>query len=227
MSYNLIIGSISMSLAILTNALSGPAFKYLENKNIKPSLSASWRGHCMLIFLIPLALIEILKNGEYIHYFDRKDDLPYQIYIHVIFGGIGWAGTLLFWINGLNYISTVRASLFVNLHPLLMVIYLYFNGGNLSFFDWGGVFLALIGLVIINGEELYHEFSSNSNNDNSGGDEITSNLTTQIFGSFLCFLAACSEFAVLVNRKKIKKYVPLMQVILYSFDLLYYSDEII
>lgn len=215
MNLNLIFGSISMFLAILTNSLSGPMFKYMENNEIEPSLSASWRGYCMLMFLIPLSIIEIIQTGKYIHYFDRKDDLPYQIYVHVLFAGFGWSGTLLFWINGLNYITTVHASLLVNLHPLLMVIYLYFIGETLSLYDWGGVFLAILGMFIVNSKQLYDEFIINNNDDLN--KNITNSLSLQLFGSILCLLAACSEFAVIVNRKKIKKYVPLMQVILIIF----------
>jgi drug/metabolite transporter (DMT)-like permease len=199
-----LIGIGSMTMAVLTNALTGPAFKYIENHHIQPSLAAAWRGHCMLFFLIPIAFIEYLQTGKYIEYFARKPELPYPIYVHVLFAGLGWSGTLLFWINGLDFISTVQASLFVNLHPLLMVLYLYFTGSKLSFYDWFGVFLALSGMVIISGEDLYHELVSPS--------DTTQNLTNQIFGSSLCLLAACSEFTVIVNRKKIKKYVPLMQV---------------
>jgi drug/metabolite transporter (DMT)-like permease len=204
-----ILGTGSMIIAILTNALSGPAFKYIENNGIKPSLAAAWRGHCMLFFLIPIAYFEYLKTNQTIQYFDRKPDLQYQVYVHVLFAGLGWSGTLLFWINGLHFISTVRASLFVNLHPLLMVFYLYFTGVQLSSYDWCGVFLSLTGMVVISGEDLYHEYLNQSADD-------AKPLSSQIFGSLLCLLAACSEFAVIVNRKKIKKYVPLMQVTLSS-----------
>jgi drug/metabolite transporter (DMT)-like permease len=199
-----LIGAGSMTMAILTNALSGPAFKYIENHNIQPSLAAAWRGHCMLFFLVPIAFLEYLQTGTYIQYFARKPELPYPIYVHVLFAGLGWSGTLLFWINGLNFISTVQASLFVNLHPLFMVLYLYFTGSTLTIYDWCGVFLAVSGMIIISAEDLYHELVDPS--------EDTQNLSNQIFGSCLCLLAACSEFTVIVNRKKIKKYVPLMQV---------------
>lgn len=199
-----IIGVGSMSVAILFNALTGPAFKYIENHDIQPSLAAAWRGHCMLFFLVPISIAEYLRIGQSIQYFDRKPDLPYQVYVHVIFAGLLWSGSLLFWINGLHFITVVRASLFINLHPLLMVFYLYFTGGELFLFDWCGVFLAIGGMILISGEELYGEFF--------GENDESKTLISQIFGSSLCFLAAFCEFGTIINRKKIKKYVPLMQV---------------
>lgn len=204
-----LIGLGSMFIAIMTNSLTGPAFKYIENHHIQPSLAAAWRGHCMVFFLFPIAYFEYLQTGKTIQYFDKKDDLPYSVYIHVLFGGIGWSGTLLFWINGLNYLSTVRASLFVNLHPLIMVFYLYFIGIKLTLFDWFGVFIALSGMIIISYEALKDEFF---NNNNTEINDEKNTLTNQIIGTFLCLLAACCEFSVIINRKKIKKYVPLMQV---------------
>lgn len=201
-----------MTLAIFTNAGTGPMFKYMENNGIAPSLAAAWRCQCMLFFLIPLAIIELWKDGKVAELFQRKPDLPYRVYVHVIFAGLGWCGTLLFWINGLKFISAVRASIFDNLHPLVMVVYLYCSGGILSRYDWIGVGLALVGVLVMSGKQLVEEFGNQK--------EAQVDLKYQIFGSLLCLLSSCCECGIIINRKRTRKYCPLLQVTQLDYSLL-------
>lgn len=195
-------GWIAMILAILSGAGSGPMFKYMEDSGIKPALAASWRCQCMSVFLIPLAVIEMMKKREYIMFLERRANLQYQIYVHVLIAGFAWSATLLFWINGLEFTTTVRASLVVNLHPLLLVIYLYFCGNSIQLYDWVGVILSISGVAIIGANKLF----------DTNNDEEPSRGWSELFGVGLLFIAATSEFIVILNRKQIKKYVPLMQV---------------
>lgn len=135
-----------------------------------------------------------------------KPDLKFRVWVHVLVAGVGWSMTLLFWINGLNYISTVRASLLVNLHPLVLVIYLNFTGAQVGILDWAGVVIAIGGVALINIMDLLEPSSSGG-----GGGAREASVGNQLFGAMLCIIAAIGECMVIINRKKIKKYVPLMQ----------------
>jgi len=123
---------ISLILAIFSGSLIGPAFKYMAKHNIKPILAAAWRCQCMCIFLIPLAIIERVSNKmNKVEWFSKKSDLNYSILTHVIIAGIAWCVNLLFWVEGLRYTTTVRASIICGTHPLMLIIYLSLKGINI------------------------------------------------------------------------------------------------
>jgi drug/metabolite transporter (DMT)-like permease len=149
-----------------------------------------------------MGLVEYLKDGSSISWFDRKPDLDYPIYGHVLVAGVGWSVNLLFWIVALQYITTVKASIIANLHPLLLVIYMRLTGHEVSVLDWTGVIVTIAGIFVIGSEELLFQ------------EKSTSNVSPvyELLGYVLCFFAACGELVVILNRKRIKKYVPLMQV---------------
>src|SRR3569623_2067189 len=119
-----------MFLAILSGASIGPVFKYMETQHIHPLQAAAWRCTCMSIWLTPFAVIEALKSSPEMRmtWFTKYPDLPFPVYVLVLFAGIVWAGNLLTWISGLQFTTTVRAALFCNLHPLIMVVVLYLAG---------------------------------------------------------------------------------------------------
>ncbi len=172
----------------------------MEEEGVPPTLAASWRCQAMSVFLIPLAIIELWKDKKVIPFFESRPDLEYTVYVHVLIAGVGWSATLLLWINGLKFISAVRASLFVNLHPLILVVYLYFKGLPVNWLDWLGVLFAILGVGVIGSDELLESDSENFS------------AIAQLFGGILCLIAAWSEFIVILNRKQKKKYVPLRQV---------------
>ena len=198
--YTFVIGWIAMVLAIFSGAGSGPMFKYMEENGVAPSLAAAWRCQCMSIFLVPLAVVEIIQNnGNTIKFLDRKPDLPYPVYVHTLFAGLLWSGTLLLWINGLKFLTTTQASLIVNTHPLIMVFYMQLTGKDVSPLDWVGVVLSIAGVGVVGSDDLV-------------GSARDSSPSMQLMGVTLCMCAAVCEFLVILNRKTIKKYVPLMQV---------------
>lgn len=206
---NVAIGWIAMALGLLSAAGIGPMFKFMEEQHVQPALAASWRCQCMIIFLIPLAILEAVRNPKArIRWFDRKPDLDYQVYVHILIAGVGWSMNLLLWIVSLQYISTVKASLISNLHPLLMVVILYYQGSPVGVMDWTGVFIAIVGVGILGTPGFLNEHSSSSESESN--DEAIP-LSYQLFGAALCFLAAIGELIVILNRNQIKKYVPLMQ----------------
>ena len=94
----------------------------------------------------------------------------------------------------------MRASLFASMHPLILVFYLRFTGNNVSTLEWLGTFTAFSGLLVAASSAL----SANS----SGGFTLGKK---EVLGDVLCFLAAAGEVVVIMNRHKIKQFVPLFQ----------------
>lgn len=191
---------LSMVLAILSGSSIGPMFKYMQKGGISPCLAASWRCQCMFIFLAPLAILERLRNDNAkVNFLAKKPDLTFPVFGHVIIAGMVWAGNLLFWVWGLHYTSTVRASLFSQMHPFLLVFVLHFTSGGVSLLEWIGVIVSIVGVVVAGFDGIKDMFTSR------GGSAL------MLYGDFLCLLAAACEVCVMLNRLKIKKYVPLMQ----------------
>lgn len=133
-----------------------------------------------------------------VDWFEKKPDLDYTVAMHVVIAALAWATNLLFWIVSLQYTTTVRASLVASLHPLILVFYLHFTTGNVSKYEWLGVCISIGGLLIVGSDGFW----------NTEGRAITSVL----FGDILCLVAAFGEVLVILNRRKTKQYVPLMQV---------------
>jgi hypothetical protein len=61
-------------------------FKYMNQVGVNPLLAASWRGQCMLVFLIPCAYIEIISNDKRVEWNVRKSDMTYPLFVHVLIG---------------------------------------------------------------------------------------------------------------------------------------------
>jgi drug/metabolite transporter (DMT)-like permease len=200
-----ILAWVSIILAILAGASIGPAFKYMSRHGIRSCLSASWRCQCMLIFLLPIAVLEVVADkNKRVDWFARKPDLKYPVIVHVFFSGLAWAGNLLTWIVGLQYTTTFKASLIACSHPLMLALFLLFRGDKVSWMGLFGILVSFSGLIISNLPDLFND---------SGRAEDGSKLTwaEQALGIFLCLLAAACEVIVLFNRIVTQKYVPLMQ----------------
>lgn len=202
---DLLLAWFSMVLAICSGSAIGPMFKYMEQNKIPPFLSASWRCQCMIIFLLPMALLESrLDTGASIHWWERAPDLSFPLFVYVFAAGMGWVGNLLFWISGLQYTTTVRASLIANCHPLLLVVLMCFTGRKISKLEVLGVLLSVGGLAI-----------TTLLTPNGGGEGSQGAIPhRRLLGDLLCLCAAAAEVVVITNRHLIKKYVPLMQVCL-------------
>ena len=180
-------------------------FKFMQRNDIPPFLAASWRCQCMCVFLIPIALIEGRYSTTKIDWFVRKEDLMFPVFVHILLAGLFWSANLLFWVEGLLFTTTVRASVFANAHPLILVIVLRLAGHNISYMEYLGIFGVILGLIICSSHDLM----------------ATSDNSSTLFGDFLCLLAAVGEVFVMLNRVKTKTYVPLMQVC--WFDIFYGS----
>ena len=104
----------------------------------------------MVLFLVPLGYIERTTTikEERVDWFKKFDDLRFPLFVHVSIAGIAWAANLLLWITGLKYTTTVRASLFAQMHPLILVVYLRLRGDSVSSFEWIGVIVSFAGLLL-------------------------------------------------------------------------------
>lgn len=212
---HLILVWLSMAAAIFAGASVGPIFRFIMRRGVTPCLAAAWRCQSMVVVLAPIAIFEACSKRENrVDWFGFKPDLPFPVIFHVIISGMAWAANLLFWIVGLQYISTYKASIIATSHPILVVLSMRLSGHAVSWAEWGGVFIAFFGMFLSNLSEFTtrnahaHPYSPDSHL--SPGEEIIP-IHLQILGFFLCFLSAAGEVVVIFNRIKTRKYVPLMQ----------------
>jgi hypothetical protein len=191
-----------MALAILAGASIGPVFKYMMAQAITPLLAASWRNQTMVLALLPMAMLEAYRGEENrVAWFSIKPGLPFPIIVHVFISGLAWAANLLFWIIGLQYISTFKASVVASSHPVLLVVAMRLSGHPVSFYEYLGVFVAFGGMFLSEYKGAMH-----------AADGVKVPFRLQMYGLFLCFLAAVGEVITIFNRMKTRKYVPLLQV---------------
>lgn len=201
-----ILAWISMLLAILAGSAIGPIFKYMAVHGIPARLAASWRCQTMSIFLLPMAIIEsyLGRGKNVVHWWEVKPGLRWPVVVHVAIAGLAWGANLVFWISGLVYTSTVKASLFSGLHPMMLVIFLYSSGTRLSRLEVFGTFICISGIFIAGGKGLFHLTHSSSTSD-----AVTAK--NELFGDMLCIFASVAEVVVILNRKATKNHVPLFQ----------------
>lgn len=187
--------------------------------HITPLLAASWRGQCMSIFLIPMALIESMYPSKRVNWLEVKPGLPYPIIVHTVFSGIAWSGNLLFWILGLRYVSSFMASVIFSTHPLMLCLFLKLSGSPVSMVEMIGVMIAFMGLLVSCLPDLLLSDAHTdtvpdtvSDTDNTVPDTHSMITTGQmVIGITFCFASAACEVLVLFNRIATKKHVPLMQ----------------
>lgn len=209
-------GWCSMALAILACASIGPTFRYIMSYGITPLLAACWRGQAMVICLLPTAVWEAYVNQQNpIPWFTKLPDMPYPLIIHMLFASIGWSFSLLFWIVGLRFISTFKASVLAACHPIMLVLYMRCTGKSLTPGEYAGVGIAFVGVVVSNLASVFSSVTNGSTSSNTISD--TGNMDTipwywQSLGVILCLLSAFGETMVIINRIQTRLYVPLFQV---------------
>ena len=156
----------SMLLAILSGASIGPAFKYMALHHIPARLAASWRCQTMTLFLIPLAFMEAIYDRNTINWLEKPADRQYPLYVHILIAGVAWGVNLTFWISGLAYTTTVRASIMASLHPLMLVFLLSLSGRKkVRALEWVGTCISILGVVIATSRGLFHVVNNTSNED--------------------------------------------------------------
>lgn len=220
----------SMALAMLSQSVIGPIFKYMRVHGVKMCLAASWRCQCMVIVLFPIVIIEnfvnkIKKKNQDIKNNQKNPDnsqkanssnchnneevlppLPYPLWIFLLCAGFSWSANLILWLIALQFTTTVKASLYASLYPVMIVFYLTFTGRPVSMIEWFGVGITVVGVVLAGGKELREEFFGSNQNHQTHKYELV--------GDLLCLTSAAFQVSVIMNRKYIGKRVPLM---MYTF----------
>lgn len=97
-------------------------------------------------------------------------------------------------VSALRYTTVVRAGLAASMHPVFLIGYLGLMGQPLSFFEWAGTFITVTGLFVAAANDLF------------GGGK------SSVIGDMLGLISAICQVVVILNRQKIKKFVPLWQV---------------
>jgi drug/metabolite transporter (DMT)-like permease len=194
-----------MIVAIFAGASIPPVFKYLTKSGIRPCLAASWRCQCMTLILAPMALIESYSDKKYkVDWFAKKPDLPFPVIVHVLFSGLAWGGNLTMWIVGMQYTTAFMASIINSSYPIMLVISLKLTGTLVSGMEMIGVGISVGGMVI----SCLQDVLENSHGTMEGPPISTG---FQLMGYLLCLGAAGCDVAILFNRIKTQKYVPLFQ----------------
>jgi drug/metabolite transporter (DMT)-like permease len=194
-----------MIVAIFAGASIPPVFKYLAKSGIRPCLAASWRCQCMTLILAPMALIESYSDKKYkVDWFAKKPDLPFPVIVHVLFSGLAWGGNLTLWIVGMQYTTAFMASIINSSYPIMLVISLKLTGTLVSGMEMVGVGISVGGMVISCLQDVLE-----NNHEKVEGPPISTGL--QLMGYLLCLGAAGCDVAILFNRIKTQKYVPLFQ----------------
>jgi len=197
-----------MMLAILSGSAVGPAFKLMAERNVPALLAASWRCQCMCFVLWPLAILEVKFFGgkdttvrssmSWMWTWSASPGMDYPVVAYTLLAGLGWTGNLLCWVSGLMFTTTVRASIFTSVHPVLLIMYLgMWKKSRLSRFECLGTLVAFGGLLLA------------ALDVTDGGSNREYEM--EAFGDCLCFVGAVSEVVVIVTRSHTGKFVPLMQ----------------
>jgi drug/metabolite transporter (DMT)-like permease len=194
---------IAMFFATLSGAAIGPIFKYLNSEGIPPTLAACWRTTAICVFMIPLAVGEVLVSKDNrVDWLSTKVGHHHSVIVYVIIAGLSWAINLISWVVGLKYTSAFKASIFASLHPLILCFYFKYNGIDLSLMEWLGVIVSFVGVFISGLQQLW---SPEENSAPYGP-------LWETFGLGMCFLAAVMQVSVVLNRAIIKPHVPIWQV---------------
>jgi len=183
---------LSLFASIGSGALTGPIFKYIQNHNIQPILAVTWRCACMLFFLIPGTIIERILNkkkyNDFIKDYFITEKSKYPLILYVIISSIGWSFTLFFWVLSLSFTSIIHASVISNLHSLIIVIYMFFSGKNISKYEILGVLISICGIVISVIKSILETKSKSS----------------ILFGDCLCLLSAFGQVITILNKKNVR-----------------------
>jgi len=175
---------------------------------IGPVTAAFWRCQCMMLFLVPSAIIEIIL----VHRADRSEirtnwiqNSLYQrthrhVLLYVVGSGVCWAVALGGWVVSLVFTTTVRASLFGSTYPLVLVAYYRFTGTKISRGEFIGVLISLLAIVVSMITSLTHDDGARPGLDGR----------TMIIGDALCLVTAVFSAVDIVLSAHARKILPLV-----------------
>jgi drug/metabolite transporter (DMT)-like permease len=192
----------SIVMAVLSGSTIGPIFKYVEEQGVGAVMAASWRNQAMLIFLSPLAFAESVyeqhNKKPQVSIFSTPLELRYPLLVYVVLDGLAWAMGSSAWVVALQYTTTMRASVFASLSPIILALYQYFVGVQVTAYEWVGVIGAVLGICVIVSDGLF---------DVQG--PATANM---VLGDAICVCASFAFSFEVINRRNTSAYVPLFKV---------------
>lgn len=92
------------------------------------------------------------------------------------------------------------------MHPLALVLFLSCTGERVSKLEWFGICLSLLGIGISSFHGILEIFSGGTGHGESRA----------LFGDSLCLFVGLVEAAIIVNRHRVKKFVPVLAFTFYT-----------
>jgi drug/metabolite transporter (DMT)-like permease len=161
---------VGLIVSTLSLAAVGPTFKFLQaSLNVSAARASAWRNQAMLIVLAFPLVLELVKTPAHERraWFSVIPPSPrlrspgqdsmapvterpsgWHVGWYMCAICVCWSVSLVCWVQGLRYTSTVRASLFSSTYPLMLLA--YFRFVKKQTVSWGevfGVFVALLGTL--------------------------------------------------------------------------------
>ena len=155
----------------------------------------------MVLFFIPIVWFEYNYVSKGTNLFSIPAGFDYSIIVYVVIASLGWSCSLLMWIVALQYTTTVQASLFASLDPVILVFYIYCTVGNVNKYEWIGVAVAVIGCLVAVADGVSEPDSMNAKPAHY-----------VVFGDLLCIVGNFATVVVILTRRKLNDHVTLMQV---------------
>lgn len=214
----MVLAYVLMIIATITFGAVGPAFLYVQEiGDILPLTAASWRNQICLVWFVPIGLVAMWRTPAHERktwfasrappsyfdssngYFDRFKTwmVHHTVYRDVMTAGFCWAGSLATWVPAVSLTTTVRAALYANLYPFIVLIYSWCIGKPSSRQEVFAMFISLIGVFISELGPLLNETSANGKSQNE-----------MLMGDLLCIGTACFNAANLVAGSSARKTLP-------------------
>jgi drug/metabolite transporter (DMT)-like permease len=197
---------VSILLATISGAAIGPTFKDMEELSVPPVLAVSWRCQCMIVFLIPILIYQYYDPKiPKIQWMKVYPGLRYPYIYYIVLDSIAWSLNVISWVIGVKYTTTVRASVFANTHPLMLVTVLYLTGSKVQLLEWVGVSVIMCGICYSFVNQLDDFVAASVPATTNTGQQST------VFGDSLCLIAAFADMVLVLIRTKTTPHMTTLQ----------------
>ena len=224
-NWSIVFAWFALVTAVIAGAAIGPAFKLLNTYHIEPMLVASWRSQCMILSLAPFACMEWYQRNrpklqaatklgvvadeesssppigdtQNAAWFtlSHPAGLTSPLWVYILLAGLSWSATLIFWTESLRWTSTVKASITVGTHPIMLVLYFAVSRLPVHALEGIGVLVAFWGLslAVLDEDAEAEEFG----------------MRKKLLGLGMCLIAAIGQTIVIINWSLISNYVSIIQ----------------
>lgn len=158
----------------------------------------------MCVFLLPILWYQYNdKSIPKIQWTATLPGLKYPYIYYIILDSLVWSTNVISWVIGVKYTTTVRASLFANTHPLMLVIVLYLTGHPVHALEWIGVVIITIGIMYSFSDQLGFTTVATPAN------QVV--VPSTLFGDSLCLISAFTDMLLVLIRTKTTSIMTTMQ----------------